>query len=132
MLRAVLFEPGDTLTRLDDEEGLALASTTHALLDALRERGLRVALVAARAEPPELEARVDAVAPSLDAALAAVDASPAEALWVGAGAAGVREAAARGLATAQAYWFRADEDGGAGFSAFTQMDIINLVKRLGD
>ena len=132
MLRAALFELDDTLARVDPEQGPALASTTHALLDALRARGLALGLVAARVEPAELAERFDAVAPDLDAALAALGVEPGDALYVGALAEGLRDAAGLGLTTVQAYWFRADDGAAPDYEAFTQMDVLNVADRLAD
>ncbi|HSP74539.1 MAG TPA: hypothetical protein VLN26_19370 [Gaiellaceae bacterium] len=132
MLRAALFELDDTLARVDPERGPALASTTHALLDALRARGLVLGLVAARVEPAELAERFDAIAPEPAAALAALGVGAGEALYVGAAADGLRAAAALGLTTVQAYWFRADDGTAPDYEAFTQMDVLNLAERLAD
>ena len=133
-----------------------LASTTHALLEALRRRGLRLALVSNTASPewllrPVLEKqglveRLDAIVlssevgkrkphPALfERALSEVGTAPDEALFVGdrldadvVGAAGV------GIPTVQALWFRADDaevDVDPDFQAFTQMDVLNVVERL--
>lgn len=133
-----------------------LAATTHALLETLRERGLRLALVSNAIDPPWLLHRDLAqlgVAERLDAAvfssevgwrkphaaiferaLALVGVAPERALMVGDR---VREdvggAAALGLATCQALWFAADEAGVGpepDFRAFTQMDVLTAVRRL--
>lgn len=134
----------------------ALASSTHALLEALRERGLRLALVSNTASPewllePILErqglvARVDAVVLSsevgkrkphpaiFERALRELDVDAAEALFVGDRLdADVAGASRVGMRTVQALWFRADEgpDGvEPDFQAFTQMDVLNVVDRL--
>ncbi|HET8607544.1 MAG TPA: hypothetical protein VFL66_11030 [Gaiellaceae bacterium] len=130
MLRALLFELEDTLTRRDPEDGLALASTTHALLDALRDRGLALGLVAGDVEPAELAERFDTVAPAPAEALERLAVEPADALYVGASAAGLRTAGGLGLATVQAFWFRADDGGEPAHEAFTQMDVLNVADRL--
>lgn len=133
-----------------------LASTTHALLEALRDRGLRLALVSNAVDPPALlhrdleqlgiAERLDAAVfssevgwrkphPALfEHALAALGVEPAAALFVGDTlAADVAGAGALGMTTCQALWFRADEDAGApepDYRAFTQMDVLAVAKRL--
>jgi len=133
-----------------------LAATTHTLLEVLRERGLRLALVSNAIDPPWLLHRDLAelgVAERLDAAvfsseiglrkphaaiferaLALVGVAPERALMVGDR---LREdvggAAALGIATCQALWFAADEaDAGPepDFRALTQMDVVTAVARL--
>jgi putative hydrolase of the HAD superfamily len=134
----------------------SLASSTHALLEALRNRGLRLALVSNTASPewllrPVLERqglveRVDAIVLSSDVgkrkphpamferALAELDAGPDEALFVGDRLdADVLGASRVGMRTVQALWFRADDvhvDVEPDFQAFTQMDVLNVVDRL--
>jgi putative hydrolase of the HAD superfamily len=67
-------------------------------------------------------------------ALEALEVAPEEALFVGDRLyEDVRGAGEVGMSTAQAVWFRADEhpDGREpDFQAFTQMDILNIVRRL--
>ncbi len=133
-----------------------LAATTHALLESLRDRGLKLALVSNALDPPALLHRDLAefgVAERLDVAvfssevgwrkphpaiferaLEALGVEPARALMVGDR---LREdvggAAALGIATCQALWFRADESPDApepDFRAFTQMDVLTAVRRL--
>jgi HAD superfamily hydrolase (TIGR01509 family) len=134
-----------------------LASTTHALLEALRARGLKLAVVAnAWPEPARLlrgelvrlgvAERVDAAvfsdevgvrkpAPAIfQRALSELGVSADESLYVGDK---LREdiggAAALGITTVQALWFAADDDGAApepDFQAFTQMDVLTIVDRL--
>ena len=133
-----------------------LATTTHALLEALRDRRLKVGLVSNALDPPELLHRdleqMD-VAKRLDVAvfssevgfrkphpaifqraLDALEVDPAETLFVGDTlAADIAGAAALGMHTCQALWFRADEDEDApepDFRAFTQMDVMTAVRRL--
>ena len=134
----------------------SLAATTHALLEALRRRGLRLALVSNTASPewllrPVLERqglidRVDAVVLSsevgkrkphpaiFERALAEVGARPEEALFVGDRVeADVLGASRVGMKTVQALWFRADDvppQVEPDFQAFTQMDVLNAVDRL--
>jgi putative hydrolase of the HAD superfamily len=134
-----------------------LADSTHALLEALRARGLKLALVSNTASPkwllqPMLERqgiaeRVDAIVLSsevgkrkphpaiFERALSELDVDASVALFVGDRLeADVLGAARIGMKTIQAVWFRADE-GPAGvepdYQAFTQMDVLNVVDRLG-
>src|SRR6185437_1559342 len=133
-----------------------LAATTHALLESLRERGLLVGLVSNAFDPPALLHRDLAqlgVAERLDVAvfssevgrrkpdpviferaLAALGVVPERALFVGDTlATDVAGAAALGMHTCQAVWFRADDDLAApepDFRAFTQMDVVTVAGRL--
>ena len=133
-----------------------LASTTHALLETLRDRGLKLALVSNAFDPPALLHRDLAelgVAERLDAAvfscevgrrkpdaaiferaLELVGVALERALMVGDRLfEDVGGAAALGIATCQALWFRAEEDEGGAepdFRAFTQMDVLTAVRRL--
>jgi putative hydrolase of the HAD superfamily len=134
-----------------------LASTTHALLETLRDRGLKLGLVSNAVDPPGLLHRdLDqlGVAERLDVAvfsselgwrkphpaiferaLRALDVEPARALFVGDTlATDVAGAAALGMYTCQAVWFRADDDPAAprpDFQAFTQMEVLTVARRLG-
>ena len=133
-----------------------LASTTHALLEAVRRRGLAIAIVSNTASPewllrPALERqglvqRVDAIVLSsevgkrkphpaiFDRALAEVGVGAERALFVGDRlVADVAGASRAGMKTVQALWFRADDaevDVEPDFQAFTQMDVLNAVDRL--
>jgi len=133
-----------------------LGSTSHALLEALRGRGLKLAVVSNAFDPPALlhgdltdagiTERVDfAVFSSevgkrkphpeiFERALTALGVDPEGALFVGDRLyEDVRGVGEVGMTTVQALWFRADEnpDGGEpDFQAFTQMDILNIVDRL--
>ena len=143
LVRRVLAEEGievddDELERFLEAEHAAwqparlLATTTHALLDALRARGVRTALVSNALDPPALlhrDLEQMGVAERLDfavfssevgwrkphpaifvRALDALAVDAAEALFVGDTlAADVAGAAALGMRTCQAVWFRADE-----------------------
>jgi putative hydrolase of the HAD superfamily len=135
----------------------ALVDSAHALLETLHSRKLRLAIVAntwpepARLVRRELEElrvaeRVDRVVLSgevgirkpdpaiFERALAALGIDPLEALFVGDRLRDdVAGAAAVGMTTAQALWFRADEDGDVepDFLAFTPADVLTAVKRLG-
>jgi len=167
LVRSLLAEGGievtdDELERFLDAEHRAwgaarqLASTTHALLDALRADGLATGLVSNAFDPPWLlhrdlaemgvAERLDAAVFSseigrrkpdraiFDRALELLDVRPEEALFVGDRLyEDVRGAADVGMRTVQALWFRADEhpDGGEpDFRAFTQMDVLNAARRL--
>lgn len=133
-----------------------LGSTTHALLDALRGRGLRLGLVSNAFDPGWLlhrDIEQLGVAERLDfavfsselgkrkphpaifqRALEALDVTPDEALFVGDRLyEDIRGAGELGLTTAQALWFRADEHPEGGepdYLAFTQMDVLNIADRL--
>jgi HAD superfamily hydrolase (TIGR01509 family) len=134
-----------------------LATTTHALLEALRDRDLRVGLVSNALDPPHLlhrDLEQMGVAQRLDVAvfssevgwrkphpaiferaLEAIGVDPEATLFVGDTlATDVAGAKALGMHTCQALWFRADEDADAPepeFRAFTQMDVLTAVRRLG-
>ena len=138
------------------EPARVLGSTTHALLEALRSRGLRLGLVSNAFDPGWLlhrdlaqmgiAERIDyAVFSSevgkrkphpeiFERALEALEVAPDEALFVGDRLyEDVRGAAEVGMTTVQAVWFRADEhpDGGEpDYQAFTQMDVLNVATRL--
>jgi HAD superfamily hydrolase (TIGR01509 family) len=133
-----------------------LATTTHALLESLRERGLKLGLVSNAFDPPDLlhrdlaqlgiTERLDVALFSSEVgrrkpdpeifrrALDALDVSPSEALFVGDTlASDIAGAAALGLQTCQALWFRADDDAGGpepDWRAFTQMDVLTIARRL--
>jgi putative hydrolase of the HAD superfamily len=132
-----------------------LAASTHALLEALRSRGLRLALVSNTASPqwllqPILERqglveRLDAVVLSsevgkrkphpaiFERALEELGVEPADALFVGDRLeADILGASRVGMKTVQAYWFRADDtptEVEPDFEAFTQMDVLNVADR---
>jgi FMN hydrolase / 5-amino-6-(5-phospho-D-ribitylamino)uracil phosphatase len=132
-----------------------LAASTHALLEALRGRGLKLALVSNTASPhwlmqPVLERqglveRLDAILLSSEvgkrkphpaifkAALDELGVDASEALHVGDRLeADVLGAARVGMKTVQAVWFRADDapvDVEPDYQAFTQMDVLNVVDR---
>jgi putative hydrolase of the HAD superfamily len=134
----------------------SLAASTHALLESLRNRGLKLALVSNTASPewllrPVLERqgiaqRVDAIVLSsevgkrkphpaiFDRALAELNVQAGEALFVGDRLdADVFGAARVGMRTVQALWFRADDtavEAEPDFQAFTQMDVLNAADRL--
>lgn len=133
-----------------------MGATTHALLESLRSRGLKLGLVSNAFDPGwllrrDLEQmgiaeRIDfAVFSSevgkrkphpeiFERALAGLGASADESLFVGDRLfEDVRGAGELGMTTVQALWFRADEnpDGAEpDYQAFTQMDVLNVADRL--
>ena len=133
-----------------------LGATTHALLDALREEGLKLGLVSNAFDPGWLlrrdleqmgiEQRIDVAVFSSEVgvrkphpeifgrALAAIEVAPERTLFVGDRLyEDVHGAAELGMTTVQALWFRADEhpDGGEpDYQAFTQFDVLNIARRL--
>jgi putative hydrolase of the HAD superfamily len=132
-----------------------LASMSVALLDALRDRGLKTALVSNAMDPAwillrdleeqELRARLDAIVFSSDVgvrkpspkiferALEELGVAPDRSAFVGDRLdADVRGAHELGMKTIQAMWFRAEErdDIEADYQAFTQFDVLNIVDRL--
>jgi putative hydrolase of the HAD superfamily len=133
-----------------------VASTTFALLDALRARRLKLGLVSNAFDPEWLlqrdleqtgiRQRLDVAvfssgvgirkphAPIFERALAALGVPAERALFVGDRLyEDVRGAGEMGMTTVQALWFRADEhpDGGEpDFRAFTMQDVLNVVRRL--
>lgn len=152
----------DELVRFLDAEHAAwaparrLATTTHALLEALRDRGLKLGLVSNAFDPPELlhrDLEQFGIAERLDVAvfssevgrrkpdpeifrraLDALGVDPPEALFVGDTlATDIAGAAALRMHTCQALWFRVDDDPSAPepeFQAFTQMDVLTIARRL--
>jgi putative hydrolase of the HAD superfamily len=154
---------GEDIDRFLDAEHAAwrparsLVDSGHALLDSLRTRGLRLAVVSntwpeparlVRRELAELGVaeRVDAIVLSdevgarkpdpaiFELALGELNVEPSAALFIGDRLVDdVQGAAAVGMTTAQALWFRADDAPGGvepDFLAFTPMDVLNVVRRL--
>jgi putative hydrolase of the HAD superfamily len=133
-----------------------LGTTTHALLESLRSRGLKLGLVSNAFDPGwllrrDLEQmgiaeRIDVAVFSsevgkrkphpkiFEQALAGLGASAEESLFVGDRLLeDVRGAGELGMTTVQAVWFRADEnpDGAEpDHQAFTQMDVLNIADRM--
>jgi putative hydrolase of the HAD superfamily len=167
LVRRVLADFGievteDELARFLDAEHEAwqparrLASMTHALLDALRERGLALGVVSNAFDPGwllhrdlermQVAHRLDVAVFSsevgkckphpaiFERALDAVGAAPEETLFVGDRLyEDVRGAGELGMTTVQALWFRADDhpDGREpDYEAFTMFDVLNIVERL--
>ena len=130
----------------------ALVGSAHALLESLRGRGLKLAVVAqAWPEPPRLlrrrleqlgiAERVDAVVvveegeatSTFERALAELGVAGEDAIFVGDRLdRDVQVAANLGMTTVQALWFRADDTPGIepDFMAFTPMDVVNVTRRL--
>jgi putative hydrolase of the HAD superfamily len=133
-----------------------LAAHTHALLEALRSRGLKLGLVSNAFDPGwllhrdleamGLEERLDVSVFSsevgvrkphraiFERALHELGVTPVSALFVGDRLyEDVRGAGELGMTTVQALWFRADEhpDGREpDHQAFTQMDVLIIAERL--
>ena len=133
-----------------------LGATTHAMLESLRSRGLKLGLVSNAFDPGWLlrrdlqqmgiAERIDVAVFSsevgkrkphpdiFERALTALDASADESLFVGDRLfEDVRGAGELGMTTVQALWLRADEnpDGAEpDYQAFTQMDVLNIADRL--
>jgi putative hydrolase of the HAD superfamily len=131
-------------------------ASAQALLEALRSRGLRTGVVANAWPDPARVFRGDVerygLAPWLDAqvwsdevgarkpdpaifreALSRLEVEPEDAMYVGDRVdTDVEGAAAVGMATVQALWFRADDTPGSepDFLAFTPMDVLNAARRL--
>jgi putative hydrolase of the HAD superfamily len=138
------------------EPARQLGAQTHALLDSLRARGLRTGLVSNAFDPGwllhedlagmGLAERLDVAVFSsevgkrkphpaiFEAALGPLGADPKRTLFVGDRLyEDVRGPKELGMTTVQALWFRADEDERGlepDFEAFTQMDVLNVVRRL--
>jgi putative hydrolase of the HAD superfamily len=138
------------------DEARLIGDGTHALLDVLRDWGLKTGLVSNAFDPPALlhrdleqmglDTRLDAAVFSsetgkrkphpviFEAALERIGVEAARALFVGDRRyEDVRGAKELGMTTVQAYWFRADDDERGlepDFEAFTQMDVLNIVRRL--
>jgi putative hydrolase of the HAD superfamily len=167
LVRTMLADVGvsvgeDELVRFLDAEHAAwaparkVASTSEALLDSLRDRGLKTGLVSNAWDPRwllerdlaemNLLDRLDAVVFSSDVgvrkprpeifyrALGELRVEPERAVFVGDRQdADVRGARDLGMTTVQAMWFRAEEseDGlEPDYRAFTQVDVLNIVVRL--
>lgn len=135
-----------------------LAAHTHPLLEALRALGLKLGLVSNAFDPGWLlhrDLEQMGLAQRLDfsvfssevgmrkphpaifeRALGALGVEPERALFVGDRLfEDVRGAAEVGMTTVQALWFRADEHPNGAepdHQAFTQLDVLNVVRRLAD
>jgi putative hydrolase of the HAD superfamily len=134
-----------------------LGAHTHALLDSLRDRGLKTGLVSNAFDPGWLlhrdlaqmglgDERLDVAVFSSEvgrrkpdpsifrAALDELGVAPEQALFVGDRRfEDVRGAKELGMTTVLALWFRADDDERGldpDYEAFTPMDVLNVVRRL--
>lgn len=133
-----------------------LASTTHALLDSLRGRGLKLGLVSNAFDPGwllrrdlermDVAARLDVAVFSsevgmrkphpaiFERALGELGVAPERTLFVGDRLyEDVRGAADLGMKTVQALWYRVDDHPQGrepDFQAFTHFDVLNIVRRL--
>jgi len=140
------------------EPARRLAAHTHALLESLRERGLRLGLVSNAFDPGWLlhrdleqmglaerldfavfssEVGVRKPHPQIfERALDALGVEPESTLFVGDRLyEDVRGASELGMTTVQALWFRADENPEGAepdHQAFTQLDVLNVARRLLD
>jgi putative hydrolase of the HAD superfamily len=138
------------------EPARQIGDSTHALLDSLRARGLKTGLVSNAFDPGwllhndlermRLAERLDVAVFSsevgkrkphpaiFEAALERLGIEPERALFVGDRRfEDIRGAKEAGMTTVLAYWFRADEDERGldpDYEAFTQMDVLNVVRRL--
>jgi putative hydrolase of the HAD superfamily len=135
---------------------LAVSPHAHALLEALRQRGLKLGIVSnvvtpgrlvrAAVERQGLSGRVDAIVLSCEVgkrkphpaiferALAELGVEAHETIHVGDRLHhDVGGAARLGMTTVQALWFRADDDAESpepDFEAFTMFDVLNIVDRV--
>jgi putative hydrolase of the HAD superfamily len=138
------------------DPAMQVASTSVALLEALRNRGLKIGLVSNAIDPAWLlraDLERQGLAPYFDtvvfsselgkrkphpaifeAALSELGVAPERALFVGDRLVeDVQGPAELGMTTVQAVWFRADENPNGiepDYQAFTQMDVLNVVERL--
>jgi putative hydrolase of the HAD superfamily len=131
------------------------AAMSQMLLESIRDRGLKTGLVSntwesrrlllGDLEEQGLRERLDSIVFSSDLgvrkpnaeifrrALDELAVEPGQALFVGDRLrADVEGARAAGMRTVQAMWYRAEEDDGIepDFRAFTQFDVLNVVRRL--
>jgi HAD superfamily hydrolase (TIGR01509 family) len=171
LLNGARYRPYEELLRelgVDDPDGFidrehevwrpqyAVLASAQALLESVRDRGLKTGLVAnswpdparvlrADAEALGLARLLDVLVYSADAGVRKPDAAiflracselgvePAAVLFVGDDpVSDVQGAANVGMRTAQALWFTADESPEIepDFQAFTAMDVLNIVARL--
>lgn len=138
------------------EPARLIGDSTHALLDALRDRGLKTGLVSNAFDPPALlhrdleqmglGERLDVAVFSsetgkrkphpaiFEEALGRLGVEAGRAVFVGDRRfEDMRGAKELGMATVQAFWFRADDDERGldpDFEAFAPMDVLNVVRRL--
>lgn len=138
------------------EPARQLGAQTHALLDSLRERGMRTGLVSNAFDPGwllredldsmGLTERLDIAvfssevgmrkphAAIFEAALGPLGVEPGRTLFVGDRLyEDVRGSKELGMTAVQALWFRADDDERGvepDHEAFTPMDVLNVVRRI--
>jgi putative hydrolase of the HAD superfamily len=138
------------------EPALQAGSTGHALLDSLRDRGLKLGLVSNAKDPGwllhddlarmGLAERLDVAIFSsevgkrkphpliFETALRELAVDPAQTVFVGDSRyADMLGAKRLGMTTVQALWFRADDDLRGvepDYEAFTPLDVLNVVRRL--
>ncbi|HEX2110365.1 MAG TPA: HAD family hydrolase [Gaiellaceae bacterium] len=138
------------------EPALQNGTTGHALLDSLRDRGLKLGLVSNAKDPGwllhddlarmGLAQRLDVAVFSsevgkrkphpliFETALRRLGVDPAETVFVGDSRyADMLGAKRLGMTTVQALWFRADDDERGAepdHEAFTPVDVLNVVRRL--
>jgi putative hydrolase of the HAD superfamily len=138
------------------EPAMQVAATSVALLESLRNRGLKTGLVSNATDPGWLlraDLERQGLAPYLDSvvfsselgkrkphpaiyerALSELGIAPERTLFVGDRLIeDVRGPTALGMTTVQAIWFRADDNADGiepDYQAFTQMDVLNVVERL--
>jgi putative hydrolase of the HAD superfamily len=162
LIRALLggISPEETARFLEAEHAAwaparRLGAFSHALLDSLRSRGLKLGLVSNTFDPgwllrrdleeQGLAERLDVAVFSSEvgrrkpapeiflAALEPLGVEPRAAMFVGDRLAeDIVGAAGLGMRTVQALWFRAEEDDAIepDVRAFTQLDVLNAVDRL--
>lgn len=136
---------------IDAEHGVwfsayRVQASAVALLEMLRDRGLKTGVVGGGWPDPERILRADAEALGLAAhfdvivfgpdslvrACSELEVDPAHVLLVSDSLGDVQRGAALGMTTAQALWFRADDTPGieADFQVFTAVDVVSIVRRL--
>ena len=140
----------DTAAFIDAEHAVwapqyAVLASAPALLESLRDRGLKTGVVASSWPDPAHALRADVAAlglaehldvlvfdGDLGRACAELGVEPASALFVGDDLGEVQDAAVLGMTTAQALWFRADDAPAVepDFQAFTAVDVVTIVRRL--
>jgi HAD superfamily hydrolase (TIGR01509 family) len=122
-------------------------ASAPALLESLRDRGLRTGIVASTWPEPTRVLEADAAALGLSQhadtfvfkggdyllrSCSNLEVEPSATLFVGDSLPEVQEARNLGMRTVQALWFRADDtlEIEPDFQAFTAMDVLNIASRL--
>jgi FMN phosphatase YigB (HAD superfamily) len=125
----------------------SVLASAPALLESLRDRGLRTGIVASMWPEPARVLEADAAALGLSRhadtfvvkggdyllrSCSNLDVEPSATLFVGDSLPEVQEARNLGMRTVQALWFRADDipEIEPDFQAFTAMDVLNISSRL--